>query len=135
MLSNISQFAPQGLVHGNIWPGYEQLGQQGGIQQLPPWAGTNNPVGLNQLTQPPIVQVLGQLAQQLAQQLAIQNSITQQLAQQINVAVQHLGQQLGIPSLHGQYYGQNPYVTSMQGGYSGFNPQQAWGTNRTSTIQ
>jgi hypothetical protein len=151
MLSNFTQFAPQGMApqipgfqgigspqlnsvlsgQPGIWPGYE-LGQQGLGQQLPPWAQPSNPVGLNPVTQLPIVQVFGQLAQQLA----IQSAITQQVAQQISVAVQHLVHQLGVPGQHGQYYGQNPYAPSVQGGYSGFNPQlQAWGANRTSTIQ
>jgi hypothetical protein len=153
MLSNFTQFAPQGLapqipglqgigapqlnsvlsgqpgVFGNPWSGYE-LGQQVSGQQLPPWAGPtafgHNPHSIS------IVPVLGQLTQQLA----IQSVITQQIAQQISVAVQHLAQQLAAQGVHAPYYGVNPYAASMHGGYSGFNPQvQAWGANRPPTIQ
>jgi hypothetical protein len=156
MFSNFSQYAPQGVApqipglqpgiygnYGNAWSGHE-LGQQGATQQLPPWAGPINPFAYNPLLQSsfnpgpalnpylqsqsaantPIhnsihmVPVLGQLAQQLA----IQGAITQQVAQQISLVVQQLAQQLA--------------VQSMPGGYSGFNPQaQAWGANRSQTIQ
>lgn len=167
MLSNFSQYAPQGLapqipgmqpigplqlnsalpgqpgIYGNPWLGHE-LGQQGAGQQAPAWGGQLNPFVQNPLAQTPfflgqpannplqVVPVLGQLAQQLT----IQCALTQQLAQQISTAVQHLGHQLALQSLHGQYYGQNPLAASIQGGYSGFNPQaQAWGAARAPTIQ
>jgi hypothetical protein len=182
MLANFSQYAPQGLapqfpglpgigapqlnaallgqpgVYANAWSGQE-LGQQGGNQQVPPWAGQINPFAYQPLTQSPFI--LGSAAQnpnlqsqgaagsplhnptqmvpvlgQLAQQLAIQSALTHQVAQHIGVAVQHLAHQLAVQNQQGQYYGQNPFAPSMQGGYSGFNPQsQAWGGNRPPTIQ
>jgi hypothetical protein len=161
MLSNFSQFAPQGLtpqipglqgigapqlnsgpgqsgLYGNPWSGQE-LGQQ-----VPPWAGQFNPYGHNPQVQAQStaysqlhgsVQIVPVLAQ-LAQQLSIQCAITQQIAQQVSVAIQQLASQLATQGPHGQYYGQNPYAASMQGGYAGFNPQaQAWGANRQATIQ
>ena len=138
MLSNFSQYAPQGLapqipgmqpIGPNPWLGHE-LGQQGvGQQQLPAWSGQFNPFVQNPVQ---VVPVLGQLTQQLA----IQCAITQQIAQQISSAVQHLAHQLALQNQQGQYYGQNPLAASIQGGYSGFNPQsQAWGVPRPSTIQ
>jgi hypothetical protein len=159
MLSNFTQFTPQGLapqipglqgigapqlnsvlsgqpgVLGHPWPGYE-LGQHGAGQQPHPWPGPTASFGPNPNSLS-LVPVLGQLTQQLA----IQSVITQQLAQQISIAVQHLAQQLSVQGLPAQYYGQNPYgqnpyAAAMQGGYSGFNPQvQAWGANRPPTIQ
>ncbi len=149
MLSNFSQYAPQGLAPqipgmqpigpsqlGNPWLGHE-LGQQvqGVGQQVPPWAGQFNPFGQNPLAQTPLVPALGQLAQQLT----IQCALAQQIAQQISSAVQHLAHQLALQNQQGQqgqYYGQNPFAASIQGGYSGFNPQtQAWGVARPPTIQ
>jgi hypothetical protein len=144
MLSNFSQYAPQGLapqIPGNPWLGHE-LGQQ-----VPPWAGQFNPFTQNPHTQAPFFQ--GQPANnsvqlvpalgQLAQQLAIQCALAQQIAQQIGSAVQHLAHQFtqhGQQSQQGQYYGQNPLAASIQGGYSGFNPQTpAWGVTRPSTVQ
>jgi len=146
MLSNFSQYAPQGWapqipglqgigspqlnsgpgqpgVFGNPWQAHE-LGQQ--VPQSPFIANAQipNPVQM--------IPVLGQLAQQLA----IQCAVTQQFAQQLSVVVQHLAQQLAAQGPQGQYYGQNPYAAAVQGGYPGFNPQvQAWGGNRQSTIQ
>jgi hypothetical protein len=144
MLSNFSQYAPQGLapqIPGNPWLGHE-LGQQ-----VPPWAGQFNPFTQNPQAQAPFFQ--GQPANnsvqlvpalgQLAQQLAIQCALAQQIAQQIGSAVQHLAHQFaqhGQQSQQGQYYGQNPLAASIQGGYSGFNPQTpAWGVTRPSTVQ
>ncbi len=157
MLSNFSQYAPQGLapqipgmqpigplplnsalpgqpgIYGNPWLGHE-LGQQGLGQHLSAWGGQINPFVQNPVPQNP-VQVLPVLGQ-LAQQLTIQCALTQQIAQQISSAVQHLAHQLALQSLQGQYYGQNPLAASIQGGYSGFNPQtQAWGAGRPQTIQ
>jgi hypothetical protein len=135
MLSNFSQYAPQGLapqipgmqplgplqlnsgvpgqpgIYGNPWLGHE-LGQQGVGQQLPVWGGQFNPFVQNPVQ---VIPVLGQLAQQLT----IQCALTQQIAQQISSAVQHLAHQL---ALQGQYYGQNPQT-------------QAWGVARAATIQ
>jgi hypothetical protein len=155
MLSNFSQYAPQGLApqipgmqaigpsqlnsavpgrpgaYGSPWFGHE-LGQQGVGQQAPPWAGQFNPIVQNPLAQTPFFPVLGQLAQQLT----IQCAVTQQIAQQITSAVQHLAHQLAHQSQQGQYYGQNPLAASIQGGYSGFNPQtQGWGVPRPATVQ
>jgi hypothetical protein len=152
MLSNFSQYAPQGWapqlnspssgqqpgVYANAWPGHE-LGQQ-----VPTWAGQINPFGQNPLPQPPLVansqipnsvQVIPVLGQ-LAQQLAIQCAITQQFAQHLSGVVQHLAHQLGAQGPQGQYYGQNPYAAAAQGAYPGFNLQaQAWSANRQATIQ
>jgi|HubBroStandDraft_2_1064218.scaffolds.fasta_scaffold692228_1 hypothetical protein len=157
MLSNFSQYAPQGLapqipgmqpigplqlnsalpgqpgIYGNPWLGHE-LGQQGLGQQQPAWGGQFNPFVQNPVQQNPlqVVPVLGQLAQQLT----IQSVLTQQIAQQICHAVQHLAHQLALQGLQGQYYGQNPLAASIHGGYSGFNPQtQPWGVARPQTIQ
>lgn len=140
MLSNFSQYAPQGLAPqipgiqpiGNPWLGHE-LGQQGVGQQLPPWANSSVQNVQNSVQ---MVPVLGQLAQQLT----IQCALAQQIAQQISSAVQHLAHQLALQNLQGQYqgqyYGPNPLAASIQGGYSGFNPQtQPWGVTRPSTIQ
>ncbi len=141
MLSNFSQYPPQGLapqVPGNPWLGHE-LGQQGMGQQAPPWAGQFNPFVQSPLAQTPfpvgpspIQQMLPALGQ-LAQQLSIQCVLAQQAAQQISSTVQHLAQQLAGQNPQGQYYyGQNPLA--IQGGYSGFNPQtQAWGIARPQT--
>jgi hypothetical protein len=159
MLSNFTQFAPQGLapqipglqipglqgigapqlnsvlsgqpgVFANAWPGYE-LGQPGAGQQPHPFGGSITPFGHNP-NAISLVPVLGQLTQQLA----IQSVITHQLAQQIGIAVQHLAHQLSAQGVPAPYYGLNPYAALMQGGYSGFNPQvQAWGANRPPTIQ
>jgi hypothetical protein len=146
MLSNFSQYAPQGLapqipglqpgIYGNPWLGHE-LGQQGMGPQVPAWLGQTNPFAPNPLAQSPynsvqMVPVLGQLAQQLT----IQSAQTHQVAHQISIAIQHLAHQLGLQSLQGQYYGQNPLAGSIPGSYSGFNPQaQPWGANRPTTIQ
>jgi len=143
MLSNFSQYTPQGLapqipglqgigapqlnsgsvqpgLYGNAWSGHE-LGQQ-----APTWTGQINPFGQNPQGQPTLVAnaqipnaiqmvpVLGQVAQQLA----IQCAITQQLAQQLSLTVQHLAQQLAAQGQQGQYYGQNPQ-------YYGQNPYAA----------
>jgi hypothetical protein len=155
MLSNFSQFAPQGQaphfpglqaggspqlnpalfglpgVYANGWLGQEP-GLQGGSQPVPQWSAAINPFispGHNTL---PTLPVLAQLAQQLA----TQSALTHQVAQQISVAVQHLAHQLAPQGLQGQYYGQNPFAGSMPGGYPGANPYaQAWGANRPPSIQ
>jgi hypothetical protein len=145
MLSNFSQFAPQGQTpqipglqagpYGNGWLGHE-LGLQGVNQQVPPWAAPINPFASQVHNSGHLVPVLGQLAQQLA----IQSTLTYQAAQQIGAAVQHLAQQLAVQGPQGQYFGQNPFhnpfAASMQGGYSGGNPYaQGWGAGRPPTVQ
>jgi hypothetical protein len=150
MLSNFSQFAPQGQIpqipglqgigspqlnpalsgqpgpHGNGWLGQE-LGPQGGGHQVPPWGAPNNPFAPQLHNAVHIVPVLGQLAQQLT----IQSALAYQVAQQIGAAVQHLAQQLAVQGPQGQYFGQNPFAAAMQGGYSGGNPYaQGWGAGR-----
>jgi hypothetical protein len=125
MLSNFSQYAPQGLA-----PQIPGIQSFGAAQLGNPWLG--HELVQQGPGQAQIVPVLGQLAQQLA----IQCALTQQIAQQINSAVQHLAHQLAFQGLPGQYYGHNPLAASIQGGYSGFNPQaQAWGVPRPPTVQ
>jgi hypothetical protein len=145
MLSNFSQFAPQGQApqipglqagpYANGWLGHE-LGLQGVSQQAPPWAAPTNPFASHAHNPGHLVPVLGQLAQQLA----IQSALTYQSAQQIGAAVQHLAQQLAVQVPQGQFYGpnpfQNPFAAAMQGGYSGGNPYaQGWGAGRPPTVQ
>jgi hypothetical protein len=112
-----NQFAPSPFAP-NSYQANPYQHQQGPWSQSP---GAYNPLqssfgGHPGATIPvhQIVPVLGQLAQQIAVQSA--------LAQQIGIAVQQLAQQLAAQG---------------QQGYSGFNPQQAqaWGANRSQTIQ
>jgi hypothetical protein len=133
MLSNFSQFAPQGQIpqfpglgqpapYGNGSLGHE-LGLQGMNHQVPPWAAPLNPFVSQAQNPVHIIPVLGQLAQQLV----IQSTLTYQVAQQIGAAVQHLAQQLVIQGQQGQYFGQNPF---------GGNPYaQGWGAGRPPTVQ
>lgn len=165
MLSNFSQYAPQGLapqipglqangspqlnaalfgqpaVYANPWLAHE-LGQQGVGPQVPAWLGPINPIAHNPLAPAPFnvspfnsAQMVPVLGQ-LAQQLTVQCALTQQVAQQISIAIQHLAHQIALQGVQGQYYGQNPLAASIQGSYTGFNPQtQAWGVTRPPTIQ
>jgi hypothetical protein len=153
MLSNFSQYAPQGLapqipglqgiaapqlnsaltgqpgVYGSAWPGNE-LGWQGSNSNQQPPLGFG-PAGVMPNLQGHAIQNsqiqnsahMVPVLGQLAQQLAIQSAITHQVAQQVGVAVQHLAHQLAVHGLQAQYYPQNPYAASFQGGYPGFNPQ------------
>jgi hypothetical protein len=155
MLSNFSQFAPQGQVtqipglqaigspqlnpalsgqpnpYGNGWLGQE-LGLQGANQQVPHWAAPPNPFTSQVHNSIHMIPVLGQLAQQLA----IHSILTYQIAQQISAAVQHLAQQLAVQGPQGLYLGQNPFVAAIQGGYAGGNPYaQGWGAGRPPTVQ
>lgn len=162
MMSNLSQFSPQGLMpqfpglQGAGWPQmnqgpFGQPGAYGGNSSFGhdsaqggfgPQFGNINPYLQGQLGQQAphnpqhILAVLGQLAQQFAVHsiLTQQLGVTlQQLAQQI--AVQSYGGGLGASG--GQYFGQNPFAGSGYGGFNpGFNPQaQAWGASRSPTIQ
>jgi hypothetical protein len=155
MLSNFSQFAPQGQVphipglqsigspqlnpalfglpgvYANGWLGHES-GLQGGNQSVPQWSAPINPFMSSGNSPLPTLPVLAQLAQQLA----IQSALTHQVAQQIGVAVQHLAHQLASQGQQGQYYVQNPYAGSIPGAYPGANPYApAWGANRPPTVQ
>jgi len=178
MVSNFSQYSPQGLasqfpgLQGAGWPQmspglFGQPGVSGGNvsfgQDFAQTSFTQNPFLQHPAQQ--LVTVLGQLALQLAAHAA--------MTQQIGIALHQLAHQLGgaqsqqgYPSGFGagqafagvgppyagvgqpfglggggQYFGQNPFAGAIQpgygqGGYSGFNPQaQAWGANRSQTIQ
>jgi len=143
MLSNLSQYSPQGLI-----PQFPGLQTAGLPDQLNPWLqnpGAHSPLqssfgplqgffgghaGVNTPVQQ-IVPVLAQLAQQIAVQAAV--------AQQIGVAVHQLAQQLAVQSLQnypGAGFG-STFTNTAQGGYGGISPQQAqaWGVNRPQTIQ
>jgi hypothetical protein len=160
MVSNFSQYSPQGLA--SQFPGLQGAGWP---QMSPGLFGQDSaqtPFTQNPFLQHPaqqLVSVLGQLALQLAAHAAV--------TQQIGIALHHLAHQLGgaqsqqgYPGgfgagqgfagvgppyagagVGGQYFGQNPFAGGIQagygqGGYSGFNPQaQAWGANRQQTIQ
>ena len=157
MVSNFSQYSPQGLA--SQFPGLQATGWP---QMSPGLFGQDSaqtPFTQNPFLQHPaqqLVPVLGQLALQLAAHAA--------MTQQIGIALHQLAHQLGGAQSQqgypggfgagqafagvgppyagagqpfglgggGQYFGQNPFA----GGYSGFNPQaQAWGANRPQTIQ
>jgi len=163
MVSNLSQYPPQGLA--SQFPGLQGAGwpqMSPGLFGQPGVSGGNVPFGQDSaqspFTQSPfpqhpaqqLVTVLGQLALQLAAHAA--------MTQQIGIALHQLAHQLGggqsqqgypggfgagqgFAGGGGQYFGQNPFAGAIQagygqGGYSGFNPQaQAWGANRQQTIQ
>jgi len=119
MVSNFSQYSPQGLasqfpgLQGAGWPQmnpglFGQPGMGGGNmpfgpdsgqaglgQQYPFGAQTNPFAGLSNVVHPAqhLVAVLGQLAQQLVTHAAI--------SQQIGLALHQLAQQLGAQSLQG----------------------------------
>ena len=87
-----------------------------------------------------IVPVLGQLAQQIA----VQNAVTQQIGTTVQQLAQQLAQQgFGSPGFAGQGLGNHGFGGQGFGvGYGGFGPQpqgwggnQAWGANRSQTIQ
>ena len=157
MVSNLSQYSPQGLA--SQFPGLQGAGwpqMNPGLFGQPGIGGGNVSFGQDfgqpglgqQYQQNPhnpaqhLVTVLGQLALQLAAHAAV--------TQQIGIALHQLAQQLGAQSLQGypgggQYFGQSPFAGAVQAGYGqggyggfnpGFNPQgQAWGANRPQTIQ
>jgi len=156
MLSNLSQYSPQGLMP--LFPQFanSQFGNDAAFAQNPfaqnplqgffaAQAGAHIPVQQ-------LVPVLGALAQQIA----VQNAV----AQQIGAAVHQLAHQLAVQGHPaggfgaGQVFaGGQPYIGGAQpfgqpfglgaGAYGGFNPQaqawgpqgQAWGANRSQTIQ
>ena len=147
MLSNFSQYAPQGLapqipgmqpigplqlnsalpgqpgIYGNPWLGHE-LGQQGpgqlGMgQQVPPWAGQFNPFVQNPFAQTPFL--LGQAANNSLQLVPALGQLAQQLAIQCALA-QQIAQQIGtaVHQLAHQFALHNQQ--SQQGQYYGQNP-------------
>jgi hypothetical protein len=133
---------------------------QGYVGHNPPQNSFGGQAGANIPAQH-IVPVLGQLAQQLA----VQSAVTQQIGIAVHQLAQHLAQQgiQGYPGggfgtgqgLGGQAFGQglggqsfgpqglaNQGFGGQFGGYGGFGPQaqgwggnQAWGGNRSQTIQ
>jgi hypothetical protein len=146
MVSNFSQYSPQGLA--SQFPGLQGAGwpqMSPGLFGQPGMSGGNVSFGQDsgQALQHPaqhLVTVLGQLAQQLAAHAAV--------TQQIGIAVHQLAQQLGAQSLQGypsgfgagqafagigppyagvgqpfglggggQYFGQNPFAGAIQAGY------------------
>lgn len=136
-----SPFVPPGLQAGNSFgyqPGLGGFGQPGQsfgnqfVQSQVPWQGQG--------------QVQGHVAYALAQQLVVglaqlahQISIQSVVSQQIGAALQQLTQQIqgltsGMPGVgvgqpYSQAFGQQPFI----GGQPAW--QQAWGGQRTQTIQ
>lgn len=161
MLSNFSQYAPQGLVpqipglqgigapqlnsasgqpgiYPNGWSGHE-LGQQ-----APNWGGQINPFGHSPLLQQapflppglnPNLQAQGGINAQISntvQMVPVLGQLAQQLTIQCAIA-QQFAQQLSVAV---QHLAHQLAAQGLQGGYPGFNPQvQAWGGNRQPTIQ
>src|SRR5262249_22620615 len=158
MLSNVSQFSPQGLlpqfgfplsIYGSQGqPGFganSQFGQFGhdfgqGIPGQQQWQTPFTPfaqapftshAGLHSQQQPQhIIPVLVQLAQQLA----VQNAVTQQLGAALVQITQHLSMQ-AVQSPYGQ--AQSPYGQGFGQGFGsqfgqfGLPPQaQVWGAGR-----
>jgi hypothetical protein len=88
-----------------------------------------------------VIMLLGQLAQQLSAHSVLTQysaSALQQLAQVLAAPSQQ--NPWGGPGIAGQYFGQSPFANAQgaygQGAYAGFGPQaQAWGANRSQTIQ
>ena len=144
MVSNLSQYSPQGLA--SQFPGLQGAGwpqMSPGLFGQPGMSGGNVSFGQDPYQQHPtqhLVAVLGQLAQQLAAHGAI--------TQQIGIALHQLAQQLGAQSLQGhpggvgagqafagvgspyagvgqpfglggggQYFGQNPFAGAIPAGY------------------
>jgi hypothetical protein len=111
------------------------------------------PAGMHNQSQH-MVTLLGQLAQQLSAHSAVtqQSAIALHQLVQLLVLQNQSGHSGGSPGAgqafgfgapfaggpaggSGQYFGQNPF-TNAQGAYGGFAPQaQAWGANRSQTIQ
>lgn len=146
MVSNLSQYSPQGLA--SQFPGLQGTGwpqMSPGLLGQPGVSGGNVPSGQDSaqtpFTQNPFLQhpaqqlvtVLGQLALQLAAHAA--------MTQQIGIALHHLAHQLGgaqsqqgypggfgagqgfagigppYAGVGGQYFGQNPFAGGIQAGY------------------
>ena len=144
MLSNFTQFAPQGLapqipglqgigtpqlnsvlsgqpgVFANPWSGYE-LGQPGIGQQLPPWAGPTNPYGHNPLAQPPLNPGSVAMNPHSISLVPVLGQLTQQLAIQ-SVITQQIAQQISVAVQHlaHQLAGQGVHTP-----YYGLNPYAA----------
>ena len=165
MVSNFSQYSPQGLasqfpgLQGAGWPqmnpglfgqpgmggGNVPFGQdfgQAGLGQQYPFGGQTNSFAQTPFTQNPFLQNPAQhlvtVLGQLAQQLAAHAAITQQIGVALHQLAQQLGaqSQQGYPSGFGAGQGFAGIGPPWQSGYSGFNPQaQAWGANRPQTIQ
>lgn len=148
MMSNLSQFSPQGLMpqfpglQGAGWPQlnpglFGQPGAYGGNASFGhdsaqggfgPQVGLGGQSGQNPWAINPYLQ--GQLGQQAPHnpqhilavlgQLAQQFAVHSILTQQLGVTLQQLAQQLAVQSYGGgQYFGQSPFAGS---GYAGFNP-------------
>jgi hypothetical protein len=156
MLSNFSQYSPQGFIpqfpglQGAGWPQMSPglFGQPGAYAGFVPFAHepalagmyqnpfAPSPVAYNPLlgsfaayagVHHPAQQIVLVLGQ-LAQQISVQTALTQQ----ISIALQQLVQQLAVQGLQIPGAG----VGAFQGAYGGFAPQaQAWGANRAQTIQ
>ncbi len=155
MLSNFSQYSPQGFIpqfpglQGTGWPqmspglfgqpsayaGFVPFAHEPALAGMYPTPFLQNPFLQNPFVPSPyagahhpaqqIVLVLGQLAQQIAVQTAV--------TQQISIALQQLVQQLAVQGLPSH---QGAGLSAFQGAYGGFTPQaQAWGANRAQTIQ
>ena len=162
MLSNFSQYSPQGFIpqfpglQGTGWPQMSPglFGQPGAYAGFVPFAHEPALAGMyptpflqNPFVPSPyagahhpaqqIVLVLGQLAQQISVQTAVTQQISiglQQLVQQL--AVQGLQNPGALGAFGGQYFAQSPFSGATQGAFGGFTPQaQPWGANRAQTIQ
>jgi hypothetical protein len=133
---------------GNASLGYDP-GQIGAGQQQYPFGGQSHPFAQNPYAQQqqnpfaafathpyvgafhPGQQILPALAQ-LAQQIAVQSAVTQQ----IGAALHQLVQQLAVQGSQGQQGFQQGFGLGSGQPFAGLNPQaQAWGANRSPTIQ
>jgi hypothetical protein len=145
----------QAFPFGGNASGYD-LGQVGAGQQQYPFGGQSHPFAQNPYAQQqqnpyaqqqnpfaafathpyagalhPGQQILPALAQ-LAQQIAVQSAVTQQ----IGAALHQLVQQLAIQGTQGQQGFQQGFGLGSGQPFAGLNPQaQAWGANRSPTIQ
>jgi hypothetical protein len=157
MLSNFSQYSPQGFIpqfpglQGAGWPQMSPglFGQPGAYAGFVPFAHepalagmypgplAPSPLAYNPLlgsfagyagAHHPAQQIVLVLGQ-LAQQISVQTAVTQQ----ISIALQQLAHQLAVQGLQSH---QGAGLGAFQGAYGGFTPQaQAWGANRAQTIQ
>ncbi len=142
MLSNFSQYSPQGFIpqfpglQGAGWPQMSPglFGQPGAYAGFVPFAHEPALAGLypTPFLQNPFV------PSPFAPSPLAYNPLPGSFAgfagvtQQISIALQQLVHQLAVQGLPSQGAG----LSAFQGAYGGFTPQaQAWGANRAQTIQ
>jgi hypothetical protein len=140
MLSNFSQYAPQGLapqipglqpgIYGNPWLGHE-LGQQGMGSQVPAWVGQINPFAPNPLAQSPFNSGVSALNPNLPGQGTVNpqiyNSVQMvpvlgQLAQQLAIQSAQTHQVAHQITIAIQHLAHQLGLQSLQGQYYGQNP-------------